>query len=102
MSDYYLDVRREYKIHIRYDRGQYDGISIKDIMIDRHLQVYHGMFNNFDMDLLVRQPYSWLYQCAEFNFSEGRNFGLGRVPVIHWGTIEYQIPYRFLRQFGMI
>lgn len=54
------------------------------------------------MDWLVWQPYSWFYQCVDLDYFEGRNYGLGRVPLIHWGIIEYQMPYRFLRQFGMM
>lgn len=64
-----------------------------------HLTFYRGGLDVQPEWQVVWRPYMrWDDNMNGFNF-EGRLFGFGRIPLIHFDIIEYQMPDRVLRQY---
>lgn len=69
--------------------------------IHHHIDAYRAMFDNFDTRWVHWTPYTRFYRRYDEHFYRARLAGIARVPLIFFEDIEYQLPERVTRQFGM-
>ena len=67
-----------------------------------HLSFYRGEFDRQPRWEVVWRPYQrWDGDWTGFKY-EARMAGSGRVPLIHFDIVEYQMPDRVMRQYGYL
>ncbi|KAL8092823.1 hypothetical protein AgCh_034899 [Apium graveolens] len=74
-----------------------------------HIGGYRGDFDSFQMSWLTWQPYRRFYRRIDYSaddydtdMMDMLHTALGRIPMIHFKMVEYVMPDRVLRQFGML
>ncbi|KAL8116986.1 hypothetical protein AgCh_023240 [Apium graveolens] len=74
-----------------------------------HTGGYRGDFDSFQMSWLTWQPYRRFYRRIDYSaddydtdMMDMLHTALGRIPMIHFEMVEYVMPDRVLRQFGML
>lgn len=82
-------------------------IQVRRINPHHHTRQYRGDFDSFDMQWLTWQPYTRFYETGEFQDGDDDllvacHMALGRIPLVAFEIIEYQMPERVLRQFGIL
>ena len=73
-----------------------------------HVRQYRGDFDSFDPEWVTWQPYAHFYQLDDVDQEEDADLyvachmALGRIPMFAFEIVEYQMPDRVLRQFGIL
>lgn len=73
-----------------------------------HTGLYRGDFDSFQLGWLTWQPYQRFYDIQDvdvdynIDLMDAHYMALGRVPLISFDIVEYVMPDRVLRQFGIL